>query len=95
MAWPVGCYRVAGNSMLPRFQPGDIVLAWRWGRCRPGQVVVVKTPERLIIKRLAKITTDGLWLSGDNPAASTDSRQHGNYPDAWLVGRVITKLSAP
>ncbi|PWA00176.1 hypothetical protein BB558_003767 [Smittium angustum] len=30
-----------------------------------------------------------LWLSGDNPSGSTDSRNYGAVPMAMIVGKVI------
>ena len=59
---------------------------------RVGDVVVARRPDRpglAIIKRIASIEAGGsLFLAGDNPAASTDSRQFGLVPREQIVARV-------
>jgi len=58
-------------------------------------VVLVELPgERgLGIKRLHGVEASGqLWVEGDNPAGSTDSRQFGAVPAAALRGRVVLRL---
>jgi type IV secretory pathway protease TraF len=49
---------------------------------------------RPLIKRIARIEPAGpkYWLLGDNPAASTDSRQFGSVARDHLVARIITRL---
>ena len=87
--------------MQPTLEPGDRVLVRRLGR--KGQkhapnlesVVVTWHPQRStlrLIKRLNKLDTKGLWLLGDNPADSTDSRQLGPVPANLLIGEVVGRL---
>lgn len=78
-SFPLGLYRVAGNSMEPALHPGQLLVGWRRGRPAVGRVAVVRTP-RPVVKRVAAATPAGLWLLGDNPAASTDSRSFGYVP---------------
>jgi nickel-type superoxide dismutase maturation protease len=81
--------------MLPALAPGDWLVV-RWGpaavrRARPGHLLVVVRPDRpelLLIKRLVARRPDGLWVEGDNPHGSDDSRQFGPLPDAAALGRV-------
>jgi len=77
--------------MLPTYQPGDIVLGWRWFRPRAGQVVVAHH-ERPLIKRIIRIDTGGIWLEGDNVGHSTDSRQFGALPPFRLEARVLCRV---
>ena len=83
--------------MAPALRHGDQVLVW-WGRHprpRPGTVVLVDLPgERgLGIKRVRSVDPQrSMWLEGDNPTGSTDSRQFGRVPDAALRGRVVLRL---
>jgi type IV secretory pathway protease TraF len=55
-------------------------------------VVVVRRPERLVIKRVRRSFADGsVWVAGDNPSASDDSRLYGPVPVADVVGRVLCR----
>ena len=87
--------------MQPTLEPGDRVLVRRLGR--KGQkpspslesVVVTWHPQRSklrLIKRLSRVDSTGLWLLGDNPAESTDSRQLGAVPANLLIGEVVGRL---
>ena len=83
--------------MAPALRHGDQVVVW-WARRpqpRPGTVLLVDLPgERgLGIKRLQRREETGeLWLVGDNPAGSTDSREFGAVPPSALRGRVVLRL---
>jgi nickel-type superoxide dismutase maturation protease len=89
--WPLGFYRVAGDSMRPTFAPGDTLVGWRWFRPRAGQVVVAHHNQPLI-KRVKSVHPDHVWLEGDNAAASTDSRTFGLVPRAQLEAVIIARL---
>jgi len=86
-------YAVEGDSMLPTLRDGDYVQGLRLpsGRApnrglRDGAIVVARRPDRpelAVIKRVAGRDPDGrVRLSGDNPAASTDSRHFGSVAPA-------------
>ena len=84
--------------MQPTLEPGDRVLVRRLGR-KPapslGSVVVTWHPQRSklrLIKRLSRWDSTGLWLLGDNPGESTDSRQLGAVPTNLLIGEVVGRL---
>jgi len=83
--------------MVPALRHGDQVVVW-WGRrprLRVGAVLLVDLPgERgLGIKRLTALQPRGrLWIEGDNPAGSTDSRQFGPVPASAVRGRVVLRL---
>ena len=81
--------------MAPRLPPGALVVARSIDggtRLRVGDVVVARHPDRPeleIIKRITAIDADGaVFLTGDNPAASTDSRQFGAVSRAHILARV-------
>jgi phage repressor protein C with HTH and peptisase S24 domain len=90
--WPLGLYRVAGDSMRPTYAPSDILLGRRWFTPRPSDIVVAHHHGRPIIKRIVSIGPDQVWLEGDNPAASTDSRNFGAVPISSLEAKIIAKL---
>ena len=84
--------------MQPTLEPGDRVLVRRLGR-KPapslGSVVVTWHPQHRklrLIKRLSLWDSTGLWLLGDNPCESTDSRQLGAVPSNLLIGEVVGRL---
>jgi len=81
--------------MAPRLPSGALVVARPIDsrtRLRVGDVVVARRPDRPeleIIKRISAIDDGGaIVLSGDNPAASTDSRQFGPVTREHIVARV-------
>ena len=83
--------------MAPALRDGDQVLAWTPGRSRPavGDVVVAELPggRGLGVKRVRLVHSDGsIWLEGDNPFGSTDSRQFGAVPAQALRGRIVVRL---
>jgi signal peptidase I len=86
--WPLGLYRVAGHSMQPTYQPGDLLLGWRWFRPRVGQVVVAQL-DVPVIKRIAASTPGGFRLTGDNAA---DSRDYPDVPRRAIEARIVRRL---
>ena len=81
--------RVEGLSMAPVFLPGKIVFAWRLRKPRVGDVVIVRHHHLELIKRVDKIDGNRVYLLGDNPDESTDSRQYGWLPTASILGVVV------
>jgi nickel-type superoxide dismutase maturation protease len=79
---------VRGPSMLPTLAPGEWVLVRRGARIVPGAVVVVRRPERYVVKRVVRRDGDGWWVEGDNAAVSDDSRAFGAVAGADVVGAV-------
>jgi nickel-type superoxide dismutase maturation protease len=81
--------------MAPRLPSGALVVASSVDRVTPlhvGQVVVARHPDRPaleIIKRIRAIDGQGaIFLVGDNPSASTDSRQFGAVRREDIVAQV-------
>ena len=92
---------VSGPSMRPTLEPGDWAIAIALGRVRPGDIVVVEHPERPgfeMVKRVLSVPgghapdgsdlVDGVWVEGDDPSSSTDSRSFGPVPANLVRGRV-------
>ena len=73
--------RVRGPSMSPALRDGDVVLVRRARAPRADDVVLVRwasRPRQLSVKRAVRDNGDGTWfVTGDNPFASTDSRELG------------------
>ena len=87
-SWPLGLYRVAGDSMRPTLEPGQLLLGWRWGRAKVGDIVVAGYG-RPLVKRLAALAESGVWLAGDNPTASTDSRHFGHLSPELIEAVIV------
>ena len=80
--------------MEPSYCHGDWVLVLRSSRLRPGVIAAVRDPrqpDRILIKRVIRREVTGWWVTGDNPAASTDSRTFGPVPPELVVGRVLLR----
>jgi type IV secretory pathway protease TraF len=78
--------------MVPSYVPGERLTALRhWRKIRVGDVVVVRDPrdkDRWLLKRCVARDRRQLDLRGDNPEASTDSRDFGLVPGhsvKWIV----------
>jgi nickel-type superoxide dismutase maturation protease len=97
---------VTGSSMLPTLAPGDFLVV-RWSaRVRPGDVVVVRLPDRRGasrsdagrpegVKRVVGAVDGGWWVEGDNAEASTDSRTFGPVEPDAVLGRVLLRYWPP
>jgi phage repressor protein C with HTH and peptisase S24 domain len=80
--------------MEPTYHDGELLTAVRrWRRVHPNDVVVVRDPRdssRWLLKRCAAVTDSLLDLRGDNPAASTDSRDFGLVPNRDVAYIALT-----
>jgi signal peptidase I len=99
--WRPSRIEVEGGSMRPTLKPGDWAIAVRTRRLRRGDVVVVEHPDRAgfeLVKRVThlpgEVAPDGLgladrvWVEGDDPEGSSDSRTFGPLPMGLVRGRV-------
>lgn len=62
---------VRGDSMLPLLHDGDTVLVAMGSPHRTGSIVLARTDEGYVVKRLERVTTRGVYLRSLNP-------QHGS-----------------
>jgi len=63
---------------------------------REGDVVLVRDPrerERLLLKRVAAVSADGVSVVGDHAEHSTDSRQFGAIPRSDVIGRAAFRYA--
>jgi nickel-type superoxide dismutase maturation protease len=87
---------VTGPSMSPTVRHGDRLLVRRLrpgATVPPGTVVLARFPARpelLVVKRVRRAVPEGVWVEGDNPFVTDDSRAYGT---AIAVGRVVLRLS--
>ena len=86
---------VRGRSMAPALLPGDRLIVRRAnGAPNVGEVVVAGDPRhqrRELVKRVAAVRDAHVTLRGDNPSASTDSRDFGVLPVAGVRWRAVAR----
>lgn len=83
--------------MTPVFKENDTVLVNRLSyflsKPKVGDVVVLKR-EKFIIKRIARIKDNKVFIVGDNKSESTDSRSFGWVSKKAILGKAIYRLSS-
>ena len=98
--WPMRRFVVVDDSMRPTLEPGDGLLAWRFGRPREGQLRVFPDPRlssRYLVKRVGEVrrSSSGTTFEAlsDNAGApgATDSREFGWVPAAQSY-RVVWRV---
>jgi hypothetical protein len=66
---PLGKYvalNVRGDSMVPLLHDGDIVLVCMDGEYRNGSIVLARTEDGYVVKRLDRVTSQGVYLESLN-----------------------------
>jgi len=88
---------VCGDSMLPTIRPGDSLLIDEkyYAHQSPtiNDIVLFRDPRefnRIMVKRVVRLDKDTVFLQGDNPAESTDSRHFGAIHSSKLIARVTS-----
>jgi nickel-type superoxide dismutase maturation protease len=91
---------VSGESMRPTLLPGDRLIVLRIahrGHLRAGDLVTVRDPrpgeQRNLVKRIVDVSGDWAEVRGDNPEASTDSREFGRVHLGEVTGRVLYRYA--
>lgn len=76
--------------MVPVLPPGILVFGLRWFKhVGPGKVIIFTRQGREIIKRVEHIEPDGIYVLGDHPETSTDSRHYGPIESSSVQSVVI------
>ena len=84
--------------MEPVYCEGDYLLVNRLGflfrRPREGEIVVARVGlgGGGVLKRVAWVKDERVFLLGDNRGRSVDSRMYGSVPLKWVTGRVWKKI---
>ncbi len=91
MVWPFIIRRVTGHSMMPVLPPNTLVLGWRWfQKLKVGTVIIFSHNNIEKIKRIASIDENGdLFVVGDNPDGSSDSRKFGTIKRSQVLAKVV------
>ena len=65
--------KVRGRSMMPTLKEGDYLLVNRWEkRYSVNDIVVAKSANMNVVKRIRSISNGKILLTGDNSAESRD-----------------------
>lgn len=75
--------------MVPAYPHGKLVFARRRKGVQIGDVVIVKHHNMELIKRVTQLSSERVFVVGDNPNNSTDSRHYGWLPLSSIMGIVI------
>ena len=81
--------RVVGESMLPTLKPGELLIGVKTKRVSPGDIVIVNHNGLDKVKRVKEVTKDSIYILGDNPRQSSDSRYFGYISINKILARVI------
>lgn len=82
--------RVVGHSMVPILPPGTRVFGVGYfGKLKPGHVVVVFHKGKEKVKRIDQIKDNQIFVLGDHPQTSTDSRHFGWLPIKSVYAKII------
>ncbi len=96
MKFPFSRFVISGESMFPTLKPGQSVVTFNWSyffsKPRVGELVVLMHDKSPIIKRIKQLKADKIFVIGDNPTKSTDSRNFGKIDVSDLIGRVVIIL---
>lgn len=71
--------RVVGHSMVPALPPNTLVIGIKTRVLKPGHIVIIEHEGKEKIKRIDQIKDNQIYVLGDHPETSKDSRHFG-----WL-----------
>jgi len=75
--------------MAPKLHAGQLVIGRQTRELKPGDVVIISHNGLEKIKRIEKQQGDLIYLLGDNPQASTDSRSFGWVQAKTIIAKVV------
>ena len=75
--------------MLPTLRPGELLIGIYSKRVAPGDIVVVNHNGLDKVKRIKEVREESVYILGDNPKNSSDSRDFGFISKDKILARVI------
>ncbi len=84
--------------MEPVLSSGDTILVNRLSKGKPGDIIVLKNPEKnskekYLVKQVAELKEKEIFVVGLNKEKSIDSRKFGWIQRNNIIGKMILKLS--
>lgn len=93
--FPLAIIKVIGSSMVPTFLPGQFILVsplpYLYSEPKIGDVIVAMQAKRMVVKRIQYIDETSVFVVGDNPKESTDSRTSGKISRQDIIAKVLRK----
>jgi signal peptidase I len=93
-ALPPGSILLVNSAAYGIRNPWDGAYFLRWSVPRKEELIVYSDPwdGNFKIKRCAAVSGLGVFVRGDNPRESRDSRLHGSVPVERIVGKVLLSI---
>jgi len=86
---PLMLRRVKGDGMYPTLEKGQLVLIRRRSILKVNDIIVFVHNGAEKVKRITGIEGNFLYVLGDNPRYSTDSRHYGYVSRDAVIGTLI------
>ena len=86
---PLLLRRVKGDSMYPTLEKGRLVIVRRSPKLKINDIIVFLQNGSEKVKRISGVEGDFLYVLGDNPRYSTDSRQYGYIHRNTVIGTIV------
>ena len=83
---------VHGFSMAPTLGDRDELIVRYDSGFDSGDIIVFNRDGQHDIKRVESVTSDGVYVLGDNEIASLDSRNYGRIDLATVIGKAIFRI---
>lgn len=75
--------------MLPVLKPGALVIGLKSPKPKVGDVVIITHNHKEKLKRVQKIDEYEVYVVGDNPEHSTDSRHFGPITRHAIIAKIV------
>ena len=85
---PFSRFIVNENSMSPAYKSGDHILSFNWASQKIGDAVIFKQKGKAYLKRIDKIESGKIFISGDN---EKESAKFDPISKNEIVGKVILR----
>ncbi len=91
---PLVVRHLHGHSMMPVLPPNTLVWGRRWYRSiEEGDIIIFEHDGKEKIKRVCDLKKDSVYVLGDHPETSTDSRHFGWISNNDIVAKVFWPLA--
>jgi phage repressor protein C with HTH and peptisase S24 domain len=86
----LGFYKTSGHSMSPKIKSGSFFIAssipFKFRSAKKGDIILFKTSNQSIVKRIDRIKEDRFYLKGDN---KLDSKNYLPISKKEIIAKVL------